>query len=274
MFIASDRVIVKLWGPEAVSFLHSIVPADIEALAVGNALSTALLSPQGKFLADFFVMRSDMETLWLDVHEKFRETVMQKLKMYKLRRDVTIEDASQEMCSIVEIGADDLPPAAAMIYADPRHTALGRRAMCARVEAFSVPTMTEDMSIRYHRHRVELGIADGAYDLVPEKSIILEYGYDTWGAIAWNKGCYVGQELMSRTKFTGVVRKQLYTVRAPEGQQLPPLGAEVKMAGQSVGEMRSSVGDVGLALLRSDLIPKDVKMVVDIHNSNQSSPCD
>ncbi len=264
MFIASDRSILKLHGQEAVAFLQSIVPADIEALAVGNALITALLSPQGKFLADFFVMRSDMETLWLDVHEKFRETVMQKLKMYKLRRDVTVEDASQDRCSIIDIGADELPPpAAAIVYADSRHTALGRRAMCARVEAFSVPTMTEDMSIRYHRHRLELGIADGAYDLVPEKSIILEYGYDTWGAIAWNKGCYVGQELMSRTKFTGVVRKQLYTVRAPEGQQLPPIGEEVKIAGQTVGEMRSSVGEVGLALLRSDLIPKDAKLVVD-----------
>jgi folate-binding protein YgfZ len=104
----------------------------------------------------------------------------------------------------------------------------------------------------YDRLRLSLGVPDGSHDLVPEKSILLESGFDELNGVDWQKGCYIGQELTARTKYRGLIKKRLFPVRIDGAP--PDPGALVTLDGREAGEMRSSRGDVGLALLRLDAV--------------------
>jgi folate-binding protein YgfZ len=106
----------------------------------------------------------------------------------------------------------------------------------------------------YRLHRLSLGLPDGPPDLEPEKTLLLEAGFDELHGIAWDKGCYMGQELTARTKYRGLVKRRLIPVRLETAP--PPPGTPVLADGQEVGSLRSAAGDLGLAMLRLDALEK------------------
>jgi folate-binding protein YgfZ len=183
--------------------------------------------------------------------------------MYRLRARVSLDERSDLAVAAI-FGAGEaailgLPsePGAArplgsgVAFVDPRLASLGARAILPRENARAVLAdagIAETGFDIYDRLRLSLGIPDGSRDLVLEKSILLESGFDELNGVDWQKGCYIGQELTARTRYRGLVKKRLTPVRI-EGPA-PPSGAAVTADGREIGEMRSSRGGLGLALLR------------------------
>jgi len=269
--VLHGRSLLAVSGPDRVTFLQGLVSNDMQRVAPNRAVYAALLSPQGKFQYDFFITELN-GVLLLDCERGGLEGLKKRLSMYKLRADVILEDRSGELCvaalfgdgALSALGLDDTPGQAVafgggMAYTDPRLAAIGGRATLPLGEAETTlkaaglqPTDAAD----YDRLRLTLGLPDGSRDLIVDKSILLEAGFDELNGVDWDKGCYMGQELTARTKYRGLIKKRLMPV-AFDGAP-PEAGTPVIANGKEAGEVRSSLetedGGIGLALMRLEAL--------------------
>jgi len=236
----SDRAVIALEGPEARPFLQNLITNDLTALAPGSALYAALLAPQGKILFDFLIVEGDGAVL-LDCEAASAEQLARKLTQYRLRARIEIVTRPQLS---VYAGLTGRPAERAISFPDPRHPALGLRSIGAVAE---MPAELAGPSV-YHAARLELGIPEGK-DFGSDKIFALDAGLDELHAIAFNKGCYIGQELTARMKHRGTDRKRILTVSA--GAALPASGA-VRSGETMIGELVSIYGSKGFALVRLD----------------------
>jgi folate-binding protein YgfZ len=260
--LLEDRGILAVSGPDRRPFLQGLVSNDVDKVSPMAARYAALLTAQGKYLHDFMMAEAG-ESIWLDTEAARLGDLQRRLSMYRLRSKASL-DARSDLCVAAVVGADALaalglptvpgaarPFGSGIAFVDPRLAALGARAILplegARV-LLGNAGISETGFDSYDRLRLSLGIPDGSRDLVPEKSILLEAGFDELNGVDWQKGCYIGQELTARTKYRGLVKRRLMPV-AIEGPTPPP-GTTVTMNGREVGEMRSSRDGLGLALLR------------------------
>ncbi len=260
-----DRGVVEISGEEARSFLQGMISNDIDKLAPGRAIYAAFLTPQGKYLFDFFIVEQDGVSLF-DVEAARRDELIKRFTLYKLRARVAFEDRIGDLAvaalwgadAAATLGLDPVPGTAkalegGRVYVDPRLIAAGARAILpATTLAATLDSVGASAASpgEYDRHRLALGLPDGSRDLIVEKSLLLESGFDELQGVDFEKGCYVGQELTARTKFRGLVRKRLLRVDV-EGS-IPEPGTPVTADGIELGEMRSARDGVGLALLRLD----------------------
>ncbi|MEL7027325.1 MAG: folate-binding protein [Pseudomonadota bacterium] len=226
---APDRVVLRVTGEERVAFLQNLVTNNVEALKDGMVYS-ALLSPQGKFLADFFLVPQD-DAILIDIAKALAPGIAQRLGMYKLRAAV---DISATDMSVVR-GLGTPPPGS---FADPRHDALGWR-------AYGVAG--SDPSIDWDAIRVEHVIPETGFELVPNETYILEVGFEAVGGVDFRKGCYVGQEVTARMKHKSTLNKGLVVVDV-DGPAAP--GAEITANGKPVGTLHTRSGGKALAYLR------------------------
>ncbi|MBU8536236.1 CAF17-like 4Fe-4S cluster assembly/insertion protein YgfZ [Falsiroseomonas tokyonensis] len=240
----TGRGVVEVTGPDRVAFLQGLVSNDIAAAGPGRAVWAALLTPQGKWLADFFVM-AEAERLLLDVEAAQAGMLIQRLARFRLRAKVSLRDASAEFAVMAGWG-DSVPPAGTLAAPDPRLPEAGWRCLSPVGPAADAEEAEWDL------HRLRLGLPDGSRDLEPEKSVLLEGGFDELGGVSWTKGCYMGQELTARTKYRGLLKRRIVPVTVEGG--LPPRGTPVLRDGVEVGEMRSARDGHGLALLRLDVL--------------------
>ncbi|MCB2095159.1 MAG: folate-binding protein YgfZ [Rhodobacteraceae bacterium] len=229
---ASDRRLFEVSGKDRESFLQGLVTNDVGKLDNGLVYA-ALLTPQGKYLADFFLVPGD-DRIMIDIHAAVADNAMRRLSMYRLRADVVIAPADLH----VTRGLGH-PPAGA--FADPRHPALGWRMYSAR--AGSAPTIDWD-AIRVAHCIPETGI-----ELVAESSYILENGFEKLNGVDFRKGCYVGQEVTARMKHKTELRKGLATVSI-EGAA--PVGTEITAGGKPAGTLFTQSAGRALAWLRFD----------------------
>ena len=251
-----DRAVLSVSGEDARPFLQGLVSNDIDKAAGTEAIHAALLTPQGKYLFDFFVVASG-DALWLDCEAARREALRRRLSMYRLRARVVIEaDLDLEVHAVIGEGAAAAAAriAGGLSFADPRIAGLGARTIVAPAEraALAASGLRPGSRADYDRLRIRLGVPDGGRDLVPEKSFLLENGFEALNGVDFAKGCYVGQEVTARMKHRALVRKRLAPVRI-DGPAPPP-GTAVHRGAAAVGEMRSSAGGLGLAMLRLDAI--------------------
>ena len=260
--LLDDRGILAISGPDRRPFLQGLVSNDVDKVCPTASRYAALLTAQGKYLHDFMMVEAG-ESIWLDAEAARLGDLKRRLSMYRLRARVSLDERSDLAVAAI-FGAGEaailgLPsePGAArplgsgVVFIDPRLASLGARAILPRENARAVLTdagIAETGFDIYDRLRLSLGIPDGSRDLVLEKSILLESGFDELNGVDWQKGCYIGQELTARTRYRGLVKKRLTPVRI-EGPAPPP-GAAVTADGREIGEMRSSRGGLGLALLR------------------------
>ncbi len=268
--VLKERGIVSVAGPEASPFLQGLVSNDIERVSGGRAVYAALLTPQGKYLHDFFVLREG-EGYLLDCEGARTADLGQRLVAYRLRADVSLADATEDFRVVALFGGEDgdgagafaLPPGAGAavpceggtLMRDPRGTALGLRAVLPRARdlAFLQQAGFARGSVAdYERHRIARGAPDGSRDMEIGRATLMECGFEALNGVDFAKGCYVGQELTARTKHRGLVRRQLAPV-ALEGP-LPPAGTPIMAGEREVGEIRSGQGDVALAVLRLERI--------------------
>jgi tRNA-modifying protein YgfZ len=236
----TERQIFALTGADRQSFLQGLVSNDISRLAQGPVYA-ALLTPQGKYLADFFVIDGG-DRLLVDVAAPLAAGLMQRLSMYKLRADVQI---SATDLAVVR-GTQEVsgpPPAGAL--PDPRHPALGWR-LYGPADALPAADTTDWDALRVAHVIPETGI-----ELIPNDSYILEMGFERLHGVDFRKGCYVGQEVTARMKHKTELKKGLATL-AIHGTA--PLGTEITAEGKTVGTLYTQAGGQALAYLRQDRV--------------------
>jgi tRNA-modifying protein YgfZ len=261
--VLEDRGVLAVAGPDRRSFLQGLVSNDVEKIAADRAVYAALLTAQGKYLHDFFMVEVG-EAIWLDAEAARLADLKRRLSMYRLRAKVEIAERPELAVAVVfgdgALGALSLrsEPGAARPFedgvamTDPRLAELGTRIIMERRHLAGMSRFDRVEFADYDRHRLSLGIPDGSRDLVTDKSILLESGFDELHGVDWQKGCYVGQELTARTKYRGLIKKRLFPVRI-DGPPPPP-GTMVTLDRKDAGEMRSSREGFGLALLRLEAV--------------------
>ena len=236
-----DRAVLSLTGADRVGFLNGLVSNDVADAAPGRAVWAALLTAQGKWLADFFI-HADGERLLLDCEAGQAAMLVQRLMRYRLRADVAIAPVALHVWAGWGGGE---PQPDRMAAPDPRLPAAGWRLLT------DVPPGPDAGFAVWDAHRLSLGLPDGSRDLEAEKTVLLEAGFDELHGISWTKGCYMGQELTARTRYRGLVKRRLLPVDAA---RLPEPGTPIMAGEREVGTMRSSRGEQGLALLRLDAL--------------------
>lgn len=230
-----DRAVLEVTGEDRLAFLQGLISNDVTQIPEGGSIWAALLTPQGKWLADFFLV-AQANRLLMDVEAGLAEMAMAKLLRFKLRSKVAM--ARLELT--VQAGWGEAMPEGAA--PDPRLPEAGWRLVT------DAPLAETASAAEYDTHRLSLGLPDGSRDLVAENSILLEAGFDELNGVSWSKGCYMGQELTARTKYRGLIKRRLVPVDV-EGP-MPERGTPVTREGAEVGEMRSGRDGRGMALLR------------------------
>jgi folate-binding protein YgfZ len=262
--LVSHRSVIAVGGPDRVDFLQGLISNDTTKVTPGHAIWAALLTPQGRFLNDMFVADSGNETLLLETERERAPALARKLGLYKLRSRVTVEDrsAAMEVAVVFGPGAEKVPPIeGASAFVDPRLPELGVRVLAPAGQAATLLAArgcTDAPLAGYDALRLELGVPDGSRDLIVDKALLLENGFDELNGVDWQKGCYMGQELTARTKYRALIRKRLFPVRI-EGA-LPAPGTSIYKDGQEVGELRSGSGSRALAMLRLDAVKVGQKL--------------
>ncbi|HMK69974.1 MAG TPA: folate-binding protein [Xanthobacteraceae bacterium] len=253
--VLPDRGVVRVLGDDARSFLHGLVSADILTLNPGVARFCALLSPQGKIIADFIAVEAPVERgggFFLDVPHALAATLIEKLNLYKLRSRVIVEDPSQTLGVLVAWGGNGTTTHG-LCYGDPRLPALGLRVIVpphlAAAAAADLGATLVDAS-EYEAHRIALGIPRGGVDFSYGDAFPHETDMDQLGGVDFTKGCYVGQEVVSRMEHRGITRTRVVPVRYDGAA--PAAGVAVTAGERQIGTMGSTAAGHGLALLRLD----------------------
>jgi tRNA-modifying protein YgfZ len=250
-----DRGVVKVTGDEARRFLHGLVTADVNALAQGQARYAALLTPQGKIIADFIITEAaaaDGGGFFLDCPRALAPALVEKLTFYRLRAKIGIEDlsgklgvmAAWEGTGVTECG---------LLYPDPRLPAMGLRCILppdlAADAAAELGAMPVDAAA-YEVHRIALGVPRGGQDFSYGDAFPHEADMDQLGGVDFAKGCYIGQEVVSRVEHRGIARTRIVPI-AYDGFA-PEAGMAVMAGDKNVGTLGSTAEGRGLAMLRID----------------------
>jgi folate-binding protein YgfZ len=255
--LLSDRGVAKVVGDDARHFLNGLLTTDIGKLKPGGAAFAALLTPQGKIIADCLVVEAPAEDgggFFLDCPRALTLLLVQKLNFYKLRAKVIVEDLS-EVLGVVAAWDGDSRTEYGLCYADPRLPSLGLRMMLpphlAQEAARDVGAALVDAKL-YEAHRIALGVPRGGLDFSYGDAFPHETDMDQLNGVDFAKGCFVGQEVVSRIEHRGTARTRIVPV-AYEGFA-PDAGAPVVAGEKNVGTLGSTVSGRGLAMLRLDRV--------------------
>lgn len=269
--ILPDRGLIAVAGDDARSFLQGIVSNDMEKVSQEKAGYGAFLTPQGKYLFDFFMVEHAGRIL-IETEVSRIPDFIKRLSLYKLRANVALNDVSGDYLVAAAFGPDSLAAlslpsepgsciitGACIAFTDPRLSDAGARLIISSDNSddiLSNPIFQHASLETYDIHRINLGLPDSSRDMVVEKSVLLENGFDELNGVDWHKGCYMGQEVTARTKHRGLLKKRLLPVTIDGA---PPAAGTPIMAGdREAGEMRSSCGNAGMALIRLDYLDESV----------------
>ncbi|MDR3439074.1 folate-binding protein [Telmatospirillum sp.] len=267
-FVSLDhRALLTITGDDRKTFLQGLVSNDVTKVDPAHALYGAFLTPQGKFLHEFF-LAEQTDCLLLETETERRADFVKRLTMYKLRSKISIAaadhlrsfaivgpDAASAVGLAAEVGAAG-PFAGGLALVDPRLPEAGVRAWLpegAETALAAAGLSPADKSL-WDALRISLGLPDGSRDMVPDKAILLENGFDELHGVDWKKGCYLGQELTARTRYRGLIKKRLLPVDI--AGPAPESGTPIFLGETEAGEMRSHSGSVGLALIRIEAFDK------------------
>ncbi len=232
--IDTARTVLRVSGSESRDFLQNLITNDIGKLSDGLVYA-ALLTPQGKYLFDFFLL-ADSEDILLDVRADAASALLKRLAFYRLRAKIGLDMTEVKVAR----GLGRIPPGA---LPDPRHPSLGWRLYGGRG-----PDQSE---VDWEQVRVACCVPETGIELTPDKSFILEVGFERLNGVDFRKGCFVGQEVTARMKHKAVLRRQLRTVTVEGSVEI---GADIRDGRRSVGTLYSQSHGKGLALLRLDRI--------------------
>ncbi len=245
-----NRGLVKIVGEGARDFLQGVLTADMRKVTPEQPVYAALLSPQGKVLFDMLLIEAPPAMgggFLADVPLERADALVTALNRYKLRAKALVENISAVL-AVTAIWDEPSPPAGPVVFADPRSPALGWRVIGAKP---LVSPAVEGLEA-YEAHRIACGVAEGGADFVYGDIYAHEINMDRMGQLAFDKGCYVGQEIVARMEMRKLTRSRLMPVRI-EGAA-PPMGEAVLSGEKVVGAMGSAAGSAGLALLKLEAV--------------------
>ncbi|TIL74307.1 MAG: folate-binding protein YgfZ [Mesorhizobium sp.] len=240
-----DRALVSVSGPDAESFLQNILTTDLDALAAGEAKPGALLTPQGKILFDFLISRAGEKLFRLECRSDISDDFMRRLMLYKLRAKVEIAKADQGLAAVV--WGDD--STASQFDSTPVADARFRDAV---VNRFYGAAAAGGDPAAWQALRIAHGIAESGSDYQLGDAFPHDVLLDETGGVGFRKGCYVGQEVVSRMQHRGTARRRMLIVSAE--RPLPAPGTELTVAGRPVGTLGSTAGTAGMAIARIDRV--------------------
>jgi hypothetical protein len=240
-----DRGVVTVTGADAATLLQGLITNDLGRLERQPAIHAGLLTPQGKILFEFFVVRRP-EGFALEVLKDKAAELVKRLTLYKLRAKVEIRDASADWVVAATWNGADALLGDALAFPDPRLAALGSRALVPIAAARPLGVNASD----YQAHRIACGVPEGGKDYVLGDTFPHEALFDQMGSVDFAKGCYVGQEVVSRMEHRGTARKRIVPVEGDAA--LPAIGTEIRAADAAIGTLGSTADRRGLALLRLD----------------------
>ncbi len=260
--VLPDRGVVKVAGEEARKFLNGLLTADIGAMSPDKARFAALLTPQGKIIADCLVVEAaaqDGGGFFLDCPAALTATLASRLAFYRLRAKVTIDDVSPDLCVMAAWDGDG-ETGKGLLYRDPRLSALGLRVI---LPPASVTEAANELgaalvdAAAYEAHRIALGVPRGGLDFIYGEAFPHEADMDQLHGVDFEKGCYIGQEVVSRMQHRGTARTR--TVSALYDGGAPEAGAAIVANGKTIGTAGSSAQGRGVALVRLDRLDDALK---------------
>jgi tRNA-modifying protein YgfZ len=249
-----DRGVVKVAGPDARTFLNGLLTADMGRVTAASPRFAALLTPQGKIIADFIVVEAAGGGFLLDCPRALVPTLVERLGFYKLRAKVAVENISDSM-GVLAVWDGEPAMKPDLTFADPRHEALGWRILVPEDLKQKVADLIgADLvdSEAYEAHRIATGVPRGGLDFMYSDAFPHESNMDRLHGVDFDKGCYVGQEVVSRMQHRGTARTRIVRVTLEDFS--PETGVAVLAGDKQVGTMGSTAGGKGLALLRIDRV--------------------
>lgn len=237
----SHRGVLRISGDDRRNFLQGLISNDIHLCTGDKSIYAALLTPQGKFLHEMFVYDAD-DCFLIDCEKERADDLVQRLNTYKLRAKVSIENVSDDF----KVWAF---PKGGTGFVDPRLSDIGKRGIFEKQKSFSAFQILDDFV--YNQLRLALGLPEGSRDMMVGKSTLSDGNFDLLNGISWTKGCYVGQELTARMHHRALVKKRMFPVKISGAA--PTAGTILYFDDQEIGEMRSSNGAIGIALLNIEL---------------------
>jgi hypothetical protein len=249
--LLEDRGVLRVAGPEARAFLQRIVTCDMAKVAPMSPAFGALLTPQGKILVDFIISERGQEEFLLDCDKEHIGELARRLAIYRLRATAVIDDLSAE-CGVAAVWNEPHGTHAFVgSETDPRAPPLGFRLVDDWPDLRAEAAFAADPQA-YEAHRIMAGAPKGGPDFAYGDAFPHEANMDRLHGIDFHKGCYVGQEVVSRVEHRGLARRRILRVKI-EGEAPEP-GTPILAGDTEVGVMGSSVADIGLAMLRVDRV--------------------
>ena len=248
-----DSQFISISGDDRKDFLQGLITNDINKCNSNTPIYSCFLSPQGKFIADFFVADREKNYL-IEIHKKFMSGFLEKLKIYKLRSKITIND-NEDFESLVILENNNLLQSNNDIinFIDPRNNKLGRKVYIKldRINDFKNKFNLQEVKFESYRELlINNLIPFSPDDLIINKSLILENNFEKINAIDWDKGCYVGQEITARMKYRALLKKSIRAVEIISGNVNP--GNKILNNQNAIGEIISCFNNLAIAMLKID----------------------
>ena len=245
----SNSQFLSIEGEDSNEFLQNLITNDINKCSEDNIIYSCLLSPQGKFLSDFFIFKKDEKYL-IETHSFFYEKLLKKLNLYKLRSKVHINEVNN-LHSYSVFGDIQKDQDTFIFNSDPRNKNIGLKLIHLKKNPEILDSLNEINEEKYHQILIQNTVPLSHYDLEENKSLLLENNFENLNSISWDKGCYVGQEITARMKYRALLKKKIYSLEIKEGS--PLIGQVIKDDENEFGKIISIKNDSVLAMLKIEL---------------------
>ena len=245
----SNSQFLSIEGEDSNEFLQNLITNDINKCSEDNIIYSCLLSPQGKFLSDFFIFIKDEKYL-IETHSFFYEKLLKKLNLYKLRSKVHINEVNN-LHSYSVFGDLQKDLDTVIFNSDPRNKNIGLKLIHLKKNPEILDSLNEINEEKYHQILIQNTVPLSHYDLEENKSLLLENNFENLNSISWDKGCYVGQEITARMKYRALLKKKIYSLEIIQGS--PLIGQVIKDDENEFGKIISIKNDSVLAMLKIEL---------------------
>ena len=267
-FINNDTRFINIAGDDRQEFLQGLITNDINACNRNNPIYSCILSPQGKFLADFFVIELDGSYL-IEIRNRFFDNILQKLQLYKLKSKVIISENNSYLSCVLFINKKIAVPNHLISFQDPRNNNIGIRYILNTDNSSSLKKLGfTPVDINYYKEILMKNLIPySPDDLIVNKSLLLENNFQNINAISWDKGCYVGQEITARMKYRALLKKKIYTLEIISGSI--QVGEKITINDIAIGEIISITNKFAIAMLKIDAANAVIKKdnVIDLSNA-------
>ena len=239
----------RVSGEDSITFIQNLITNDINKCKNNDIVYSCLLTPQGKFLADFFIFKND-DSFYFETDKKYYKNLINKLNIYKLRSNIDIKELENIFSYSIfnfSYNFDSL-----VQNNDPRNLSLGKKVILSNKILLNDNNLKQINENEYHEILIKNSTPYSHLDMVENKSLLLENNFDNINAIDWDKGCYVGQEITARMKYRSLLKKKIYPMKIIKGDI--SIGSELIIDEKKIGYIVSKANSYIFALLNIEFV--------------------